>query len=328
MLFKRWRKELAFVVVAAVLILGAWFIVAREPSHAGQPLSYWLVKLKQGNHEEVAQAQVALRAMGKPAVSWLTHIITTRDSALKLKLLAYAPRYPVLKYFIRRTRQQSRAYAASALGEIGPAAHRALPGLEALCAEDNALVWPAATAAIMKISQQPLTPLIGALDDLDSTNWIQTALTVAEFGTNALAATPALCRALTENRYALREPAVLALGYIHSDAFTVVPLLRRAADRDPTSAAVWALGQFEGDAWSAIPLLKSKLTHSDNRVRRSCYRSLFLIMPADERQVLVPFLLEDIQSKDAEFRLLVRYYLNLIAPEEIVRVDARGITNR
>ena len=81
-------------------------VSGRGPPYHGQPLRQWIIKLKQGNIHEQAEAQEALRALGRKAVPYLVHELEREDSGL-----------------------QGQAYAASALGEIGPQASDAIPAL-------------------------------------------------------------------------------------------------------------------------------------------------------------------------------------------------------
>ncbi len=139
-----------------MVFLGLVFY-GHEPRYHGRPLKYWVIKLKQGSRKEQAEAREALQAMGKAAVPYLVHTVEKTDSPLKLKILTtYGGRFPYLYWVLRRTSDQERAYAASALGEIGPSASNAIPALVQLN-KTNVYRHAAPTAAcLMKIRGEPM----------------------------------------------------------------------------------------------------------------------------------------------------------------------------
>jgi hypothetical protein len=288
---------LALASLAAILVF-VLLLHVREPRYHGQTLSYWTVKLKEGTRKEQAGAREALRAMGKSAVPCLIHILEKRDSPLKLKILTkYGQRWHFLYDWFPptspQTSSQSRAYAARALGEIGPPASNAIPALLRLSRTYDSWIVFTPKAALMKIRGEPIEGMIRALDDTSSEHWLEAARTLEEFGTNAKPAIPALCRALSStNGWA----AAAAIGAIHTEPETAVPALmdeiKRAGNVNTTWESIRALGEFEDESRPAIPLLRPFLLDANPWVRRITLTSLHKILPAAELKTLAPTLVQ------------------------------------
>jgi len=259
------------------------------PSYHGQVTGYWIIKLKQGNRTEQAEAKAALDAMGQKAVPYLVGGLENSN------------------VFTRW-----RAYAASALGEIGPPARSAIPNLLRMT---DATFQPSFTAALMKIRGEPIDGLIRALDDPISDQWGETARTLAEFGTNASAAIPKLCRALSSEK---GWAAAYAIGFIHTQPEIAVPALIEALKRDDsmqTINAEWALGEFGAQAASAIPVLRQRLSATQPVVRQGALDGLVKILPSVELKTLVPFLIQNVNDSDPNLRGDSRFRLREIDPE-------------
>src|SRR5260370_716927 len=154
------------------------------------------------------------RAMGEPAVTRLIRILQSRDSAIKRKFVAYAQhhanihnRFIAPRYVIPE--DVYHAKAATALGEIGPAAQAAIRALTTSSTTDKYYLAAArATAALIKIRQESITTLFVLLEDTQSTNWSRAALTAKYLGTNGEAAVPLLISALQSTNVGVRQYAV------------------------------------------------------------------------------------------------------------------------
>ncbi len=301
---------------AAGILLFVLMLHNREPRYHGHPLTYWTTKLKQGPHKEHAEAQEALRAMGKSAVPSLVHDLERHDSPLKVKLLKkYAPRFHYLYRWLPEAAYWKQAAAASALGEIGPSASNAVPALLQL----SRTSWPwrfTAVAALMKVRGEPIDGMISDLDDTNMAQWGETAQIVAEFGTSARPAIPALCRALTSDK---GWAAAYAIEHIHSDPETAVPALmdeiKRGSKATTMINSIRALGGFEDEARPAIPLLRQLLLDDNSIVRQSALISLKNILPPAELKTLVPTLVQWTSDSDPYQRSFAKYILNEIDPE-------------
>jgi HEAT repeat protein len=315
----------SFIFIAAAIVAGillfALVLSTREPHYHGQPLSYWTIKLKQGNRKEQAEARDALRTMGKSAVPYLINAMQKLDPPLKLKIMRdYGARFPFLYRWLRLTSDQDRSYAASALGEIGPSASNAIPSL--LKVTFKVSMWQVSpSAALMKIRGEPIDGLIQALDNTNTSQaqWVLAAQTLAEFGTNARPAIPALCRALAStNGWA----AAYAIGFVHSNPEIAVPALMNAISAFNSGRAmnpgdgniIWALGQFEGDARPAIPILRQYLIDPNPMIRQSVLSSLQKILPPEELKSLVPDLLQNANDPEPNLSIPSRMLLKQIDP--------------
>lgn len=317
----------SFILIAPIIVAGLLLLVlllsGREPRYHGQTLSYWTIKLKQGNRKEQAEAQEGLKKMGKSAVPWLIRTMQKQDTWVKLKILKdYGPRFPFLYRWLRQTSDQERSYAASALGVIGPPASNAIPALSKM--NFNLPMWQVGpSAALMKIRGEPIDGLIQTLENTNSSQaqWVLAAQTLAEFGTNASPAIPALCRALaSSNGWA----AGYAMGFIHSNPEIAVPALVNAISAlnsgnamkaNDAMNAVWALGQFEEDARPAIPLLRRHLTDPNPMLKQGVLMSLSKILPHEELKSLVPYLLQNVNDPDPNLSISSRFLLKQIDPD-------------
>jgi HEAT repeat protein len=263
------------------------------PIYRGQPADYWIFRLKQGSLDEQTEARAALRTMGKAAVPFFIQAL-------------HAPDLP----------DQWRVYAASALGEIGPAASEAIP---ALLQMTNQVSESAPRAALMKIRGEPIDGLIRALNEPISDQWVQSAQTLAEFGPDASEAISALCRGLNSEK---GWAASYAIGFIHSHPEIAVPALIETIKRDHKDSAlvgwenaIWALGEFETDARPAIPAIRLHLQDPNPMCRQACLLSLRKILPPDQVKTLVPDLLKNVNDSDPNLRNVARGLLKEIDPK-------------
>ncbi|HEX4644731.1 MAG TPA: hypothetical protein VH598_03910 [Verrucomicrobiae bacterium] len=316
--------------VAVVAVFQLWTFFA-EPKYQGAGLNAWMMRLQQENQDERTMAQAALRAMGKSAVPPLTGMLEKRDSAFKRKIAVYAPRFPVLYWLLRQDDSAlDRGYAASALGEIGPAASNAIPALLRVCALTNSqvsrtFICPKAKAALMKIRGEPLGPLVGELEgeNASSAEWGCTARALLEFGTNAAPAVPVFCRALKFPNFRVRNFAAYALGHIHGQAELAVPALMESIRRGVSQNDAWALGEFGAEAKPAVPILESHLQDSEPKVCVEILRTLRRIVPKSEAKTLVPILLETLKDQSDGVRAEAGNMLKEIDPEAAAKAGVK-----
>jgi HEAT repeat protein len=192
----------------------------------------------------------------------------------------------------------------------------------------------------MKIRGEPIEGLIRALDDPISEQWVTSARTLAEFGTKAGPAIPALCRALNSEK---GWAAAYAIGFIHSAPEVAVPALIDALKRVNSMKAVlasggsddvarhnmqmafsrpniiWALGEFEFNAKSAIPILRQNLLDADPMVRQAVLMSLRKILPPQELKTLVPALIQSVNDPDPNLIVTARGMLLEIDPRAAMK---------
>lgn len=161
-----------------------------------------------------------------------------------------------------------RANAASALGEIGPEAKSAVPGLVKLFSEDGIInVRTNAANALRKI------------------------------GPEAKSAVPALIKLLSEDSDdEVRGLAVFVLGGIGPEAKSAVPALTKLLSDDHITDlrafAAMVLGEIGPEARSAIPELTKLTGESDDKVRDNAAKALKLIdknaVPARSKTAPLP----------------------------------------
>ena len=282
------------------------------PTYHGRALGQWVTKLKQGNLKEQAAAQEALHALGPKAVPYL--VADLDDASLW---------------------SQWRAYAAGALGEIGPPASNAIPALlpmSALTGMSNSWERSAATAALMRIRGEPIDGLIHALENPMSNEWKDPAQTLAEFGTAAAPAIPVLCRLLgSENGHGppnRPSMAAYAIGYIHSEPEVAVPALIDALKRSSSVSIdggniVWALGEYEADASAAVPIIRQQLQDANPLNRQAALMSLRKILPPDQAKTLVPALLEAVKDPEPNLSGVAKEMLKEIDPAAAKRAGIK-----
>ena len=164
----------------------------------------------------------------------------------------------------------------------------------------------------MKIRGEPIEGLIRALDDPISEQWVTTAQTLAEFGTKAGPAIPALCRGLNSEK---GWAASYAIGFIHSAPEVAVPALIDALKRGNSMNADWALGEFEAQASAAIPILRQHLVDANSMTRQGALISLRKILPPQELKTLVPTLIQSVNDPDPNLQGVARGMLLEIVPQ-------------
>lgn len=167
----------------------------------------------------------------------------------------------------------ARAGAVRALGGMGPAAKRAIPGLTANMGHAEGFVRREVVEAFGKIGP---------------------------------VAVPALLRVIVGSGPVDRTTAALALGQIGTPANSAEAALLKALEKesDPyaRAAILSVLPRIGADARTIVPVLTSALRSDDVIVRGGAMTALLLVKPADEavvpalREVLVKGLAKDAQT--------------------------------
>ncbi len=329
------HNKIIIWVAAMFFVGGLLFYVLRtdEPSYQGKSLSQWVRGLEYGNVNPTEEQRVALRAMGEPAVTRLIGMLQSRDSALKRRFITYAQQHAnIYNRFIAPRRvipeEIYHVQAAAALGEIGPAAQAAIPALTTAATTDKQyLVVARAQAALIKIRQEPIAPLLVLLEDTRSTNWRRAALTVKYLGTNGEAAVPLLIRALQSTNVAVRDTAVQGLAGIASGAELAVPaLIDCLQDKNPNirRSAVDALCKFQGAKEQVVPLLVERLQDADHNVWLGAAFGLEKWLGENEKQTLyVPALVQSLKSPVEIIRMNAAIFLKRCDPEAAAKAGIK-----
>ena len=301
------RKSIAVFALAVAVVGGFVFysLPRSEPSYQGKSLSRWIRGLEYGNVNPSDEQRAALRAMGEPAVTRLIAILQRRDSAIKRRFVSYAKYHARIHNWFIAPRyvipeDVYHAQAATALGEIGPAARAAIPALTVASSDKYYLVAARAKAALIKIRQESIKPLLALLEDTHSTNWFAAARTVRHLGTNAEAAVPLLVSALQSTNAGVVQGALLALGGIASRPDIAVPaLIGCLQDKSAyvRRSAIDALCKFKGAKHQIVPLLLSSMQDTDNNVWLGAAFGVEEFLDKDEKRTLyVPALVKSLNN--------------------------------
>jgi HEAT repeat protein len=197
--------------VAAVLGLLVWAGAGRgdEPKVEGKTVKQWVEQLKDSEPRRAAKAMTALTKIGEPAVDPLIEVLKDKDEeARPLAAQVLGDIGPAAKKAIPALIEalkdddadpSVRNSAASALAEMGPAAKPAVPALLAALKDDDAGVRGSAAFTLGKVGAEAKTvlgPLLEALDDEEASVRSNILLTVAGLGRDAREATPTLVKSL------------------------------------------------------------------------------------------------------------------------------------
>jgi hypothetical protein len=198
--------------------------------YRGQPLSYYVARLKKSSPEDLA---ATLRAIGNFGP----------DAATAVTLLTNALSYES---------PEVRGSAAGALALVGPRAAAAVPALAKLLADSAPRVRSVAAVALknMGTTSAPALPqLIAALDDSVAYVRAAAADAIGAIGPGARAAVPALMHrfaAQPESNFVF-DSVIYALGNIGPAAAAAIPALEEMAHRVRlTAPAHEAILQIEG----------------------------------------------------------------------------------
>jgi len=330
------KKIAIFVMIAAVLGGFVFYnLPMSEPSYQGKILPRWIRGLEYRNVNPSDEQRAALRAMGQPAIDWLIATLQRRDSAIKRKFVGYAKNHADIYNLIIAPchvipENIYHAQAATALGEIGPAAQAAIPALTAASTGSDAIVAGRARAALIKIRQESIAPLVALLEDTHSTNWFAAAQTARHLGTNAEAAVPLLVSALQSTNVAVREFAVSALGGIASCPDIAVPALIDCVQDQAAGvrrSAIDALCKFKGAKQQIVPLLLSRMQDSaswDNNVWLGAAFGLEELLDKHEKRTLyVPALVKSLNNPNQTIRANAGMFLKRNDPEAAARAGIK-----
>jgi HEAT repeat protein len=326
---KKKRRSAVFILLLAALVVGSllyYFLQTSEPSWQGKTLSRWISGLEAINVNPTDEQRAALHAMGEPAVTHLIATLRRRDSLIKRKFVAYAQhhadihnRFIAPMYIIPE--DLYHAQAATALGEIGPAARTAIPALMAESTNSDEFVAARARAALIKIRQEPITPLLATIANTSSTNWYVAVLTAKFLGTNGESVVPLLVNSLQgSNIRGARVYSLWALQGIASRPDIAVPALTNSlqdSNPDIRLAAVAALCEFKEAKEEVVPLLIARIQlDPDRNVWYGASRGLEKLVNQDEKRTLyVPALVKSLTNQNEAIRENAKMFLKRIDPQ-------------
>lgn len=175
--------------------------------------------------------------------------------------------------------------AAVALAEMGAAARPAIPDLLKLANDSKPEVRFAASAALIRIREVPLQPLLDVLGETgNATNWYRATGVLGFLSTNAAPAIPSLFPALTNQDYRIRRETIRVLGKIHSRPEQTLPVLvpylasTDSWTRSESLGAIRAFGPIANQPFVIQEITKT-LADQDAYVRTQATNTLRAIDP-------------------------------------------------
>lgn len=264
-------RKRVYVALAVFLVaiggVGVWQVLRLwEPVYQGRSLRVWLKQygisryswywLPGGTVESGKQAETAIRQIGTNAIPTCLKMMTTRESPLKLKLLALVP-----QRWLDRFHMPSR-YDYRILGAYG---------LIALGADEKSSV-PA---------------LVALLNDKDPGVRYPAVFALRSLGPVAGDALPSLINCLKDPEFAVQSDAILGLGEIRQEPERVIPILVKFLDepQNPQHSiiiradAIWSLRQFGAQAKPAVLVLLRLLNDAHEGIRSDATNALKAIDP-------------------------------------------------
>jgi HEAT repeat protein len=204
-----------------------------------------------------------------------------------------------------------RSGAAHSLGRLG--AREAVPLLAKALEDENALVRGSAAEALGAIGSPDAVPaLTEALADAEAGVLERAAVALRDLGARSTArdrAVPRLVQALDDGTYLDRTAALRALAELGTDALGAVPALVRAlggtkAPREETYVrvgAATALGKLGPRARAAVPSLAAALGDPQPEVRRASAEALAAL--DDRSDSVIRGLIASTRDTDESVRL-------------------------
>jgi len=217
---------------------------------------------------------------------------------------------PRLKLDFQDTQAQARRrQAVIALGRIGPAAAPAIPALNALFDQEDDKDHFQTLRALSRIGSPPVTKLISDFPRE------RVAEDLAQLGSKAREAIPALRLALSAKEARVRFDAAQALAAIDPSATDAIPVLIEALDHraDETvevRKVPQLLAQLGPKAKVALPALLAQLTPEwpDPEILRAVVQ----IDPLGQQ--CIPALIQALKHKDSEVVFTASECLGLLGP--------------
>lgn len=283
-----WRWLAAFLILA---ITGWWLIPTNGPKYQGKSARYWFSSFDSELSEQSSTAITAFRAMGSNAVPMLVAELEATPSPMSAKISS----------LLNRIRQHPQDYdqqfnwrrdrAAQLLFEMGENARPALPALEKAATDPMWYIQTSATAALIRLRNEPLAPYVERLKDLsDPIKWYPNAMLLGKFGTNAHAAVPLLLESLQCSDQIIQAHALIALGMIKSEPKLCVPAIipfLTDANVSLRQKSYYAILAFAEDAGGASESIITGLHDSDPWTRGQAIIAVAKILsPADQHRVL------------------------------------------
>jgi HEAT repeat protein len=294
---------------------------------------------------------VAAARAEQPTIEQLAAATKSPDEVTRLKAIEElgklgAPAVAILEPLLRSEAPIERAYAARALGTIGPAAKGAAEGLIALLGDPDDVVQRQAISAFAAIRPGPkvavplfvklmqdsdegvrirvmqavaeakaaaVPGLIEALKDDKGAYWA--CLIARDIGPDAAGAAPALVGKLKDKRPEIRREAVLALAAINSPgaATKIASLLSDEPSRTAATYALGALGRIPPEAESVV---RANVKSDDALLSTTSLWALARVHPDDVKlkRAAITQLVERLKDEDPFVRTAAARALASLPP--------------
>ena len=278
---KRRKIILLTTAALAVVLVGLWLFIRREPCYDGRSLSEWAdmglraTDQEPWNTSDVLVASNAIRQIGIKSFPWIRNAVLKKDST-GIRVLSRLDWSSSIGDELRRVlakplilRTERTCFIFYSLSE------QALPLIDEL-SNSNTIF---STSYIECMGPRALPALIPLLANSPSDDRTDLALRfVRLWGTNAFAAGPHLWSVVETNHRDANESrwlsALASTGY-RAEEFSKMLVAHIRSDAKPPDYAkhhIWALGRVPG--WAA-PALVSLLEHPQPEVQRRALLSLF-----------------------------------------------------
>jgi hypothetical protein len=270
---------LLFILLAGALALPLWFLLLREPSYQGRPLSSWLADLEAWDGDTNNTAFVAFREMGTNAIPELSNVIQSDGLPIQRWIRAFNKSQSVVKLPFGSAGNQTMA-ATWGLYAMGTNAMPALEVMTNLLFHTNAIISSAFVLA--GIGSAGIPSLLAALTNQNDYIRHSAASGLGWECSNFEAVVPALIASLQDKNRLVQIAAIQSLGQLHAEPELAVPALMNAFtnhDMLLRSSVLISLGQFEAGAMDSVPMVMTALNDSDQTVRTSAVFALKKIDP-------------------------------------------------
>jgi hypothetical protein len=264
------RRLILILLAAAAGLVFFYSSRLNEPVYQGKSLTAWLAQFgtnhwSAGFHGDLdRQAEAAIQQIGTNAVPFYLQLMTTRESPIKVKWLALAPKPWLARFHIPGVFEyRNELYMRKCLGAWGFVA--------------------------LGAKAKPWVPALLALNsDKDQNTRYLAVFALRCLGPAAGEALPKMILLLKDPDLIIRGEAAMALGEIHQEPERSIPILmdfieKYHADRSdwpPSYHAIRSLAKFGAQAKPAVPMLIGLLSDGEQAIREAATNALREIDPA------------------------------------------------
>jgi len=227
--------------------------------------------------------------------AWAVAKLREQDEATMKRVV------PILvRGLIDRNERGVRIAAAKAIVDLRPDHAILLPELKDVISSASPEMLRDSVSAVASLGDKAVPGLIRMLR-YESVRPLAAA-TLAQIGSSAAPAAPALAKALPGSGVEAQREILLALGAIGSEAKEAVPAVKKlldASDPQVRYGAVYALGKIGPASKPAVERLQANLTSEDAFYRLTSAWALTRIVPEQEgvAKQVTPILVEGLQHE-------------------------------